>query len=108
MGGGGHEGLPPHVKHHDRDTHVLSSETEWVLFANVISQYCGAARSVSARVNQPLTEPGTREVSRGVFGNSTDNGDVVCIAANLSEANQLLALTDHSASPGLQGGVIDC
>jgi hypothetical protein len=88
--------LPPHVHHHDRDTHVLSSATESVLFANVISQYCAATLSVSALVNSPLTEPGTREASRGAFRNFTDNGDV--IVSNLSQANQLIALADHSAS----------
>ncbi|MFQ5976886.1 MAG: hypothetical protein ACE5OZ_01995 [Candidatus Heimdallarchaeota archaeon] len=65
------------------------------------------ALSVSALVNRPLTELQTREASTGVFWNATGNVDVVCIAANLSQANQPITLAGHPASPVLQGGVID-
>jgi hypothetical protein len=60
---------------------------ESVLFANVISPYFVGALSVSALVNSPLTEPGTREASGGVFWNFTDNGDVIVSTISLRLIN---------------------
>ncbi|MHA2369647.1 MAG: hypothetical protein ACXADX_12580 [Candidatus Hodarchaeales archaeon] len=82
----------------DSDSQVLSSaEAEWGLFANVTGPYFMEALSVSALVNQPLTELQTREASAGVFWNATSNVDIVVCTTSLRLINQLLSLVTQRA-----------